>query len=107
LFYPLMRERPGGFAALAIGLQEQLQPPNTAVLRGRKPGIEDWAKALGREYLPDTMVLAIPDGCDGLPAVLDKPARPEPVNGWLCRGVVCLEPFTDLPKLKAACKEQT
>jgi uncharacterized protein YyaL (SSP411 family) len=105
LFYPVMRENPGGFAALAIALRERLEPPSTVILRGRQSAVREWAKALGGEYRADTMVFAIPDACDGLPAVLDKPARPEPVNGWLCRGVVFLEPFTDLPKLKAACKE--
>jgi hypothetical protein len=51
-------------------------------------------------------VLAIPDGTGGLPALLDKPARPEPVNGWLCRGVTCLSPMSDLVNLKNALKEQ-
>ena len=37
---------------------------------------------------------------------LDKPARPEPVNGWLCRGVTCLQPIGDLVNLKEALKEQ-
>jgi hypothetical protein len=50
-------------------------------------------------------VLAIPDGVGGLPQLLDKPARGEPVNGWLCRGVICLEPISDLTQLKQACKE--
>ncbi|HEY5900192.1 MAG TPA: thioredoxin domain-containing protein, partial [Burkholderiales bacterium] len=68
LFYPVMRERPGGFAALGIALREQLRPANTVILRGRPPGLRDWAKALGGEYLPDTMVFAIPDACEGLPA---------------------------------------
>jgi len=51
------------------------------------------------------MVVAIPDGMAGLPSLLDKPARPEPVNGWLCRGVTCLAPIDDLVNLKNALKE--
>ena len=35
-----------------------------------------------------------------------KPQRPQPVNGWLCRGVICLAPISDLIQLKAACKEK-
>ncbi len=51
------------------------------------------------------MVLAIPDGTAGLPPLLDKPARPGPVNGWLCRGVTCLPPMGDLVELSNSLKE--
>jgi hypothetical protein len=53
------------------------------------------------------VVLALPDGVPGLPAALDKPPRPEPVNGWLCRGVMCLEPSSDLSQLKTLSKEKS
>ena len=35
LFYPAMREFPGGFATMAIALDEYLAQPKTLVLRGR------------------------------------------------------------------------
>jgi hypothetical protein len=41
-----------------------------------------------------------------LPALLDKPRRAGPVNAWLCRGVTCLEPMSDLVNLKQALKEK-
>jgi uncharacterized protein len=106
LFYPPMREQPGGFASLAVALAEQLDPPAVLVLRGRAPELERWRDALAGEYLPDTLVLALADGLAGLPAPLDKPARAAPVNGWLCRGVTCLEPVSDLVELKSFCKER-
>jgi hypothetical protein len=37
--------------------------------------------------------------------LLDKPRRAQPVNGWLCRGVSCLEPISDLVHLKQVLKE--
>ena len=106
LFYPQMRDYPAGFAAMAAALAEQLAPPKILVLRGRGQELERWRAELAREYLPDGLVLALPDGAPGAPAPLDKPRRPEPVNGWLCRGVMCLEPVSDLIQLKAACKEK-
>jgi uncharacterized protein len=106
LFYPQMRDYPAGFAAMAIALSEQLSPPSLLVLRGRGAELERWQEELAREYLPDGMVLAVAEGSSGLPAPLDKPTRPEPVNGWLCRGVTCLQPISDLIQLKAACKEK-
>ena len=106
LFFPAMRSYPAGFAAMAIALDEQLSPPSLLILRGKAEALPGWQADLAREFLPDTMVLGIPDGAAGLPAVLDKPGRPGPVNGWLCRGVTCLEPMDDLVHLKKALKEK-
>jgi uncharacterized protein YyaL (SSP411 family) len=100
-----MRRSPAGFAAMAIALEETIAPPALLVLRGVPPALERWAAELARELLPDTTVLALANGSTGVPPVLDKPERPEPVNGWLCRGVTCLEPVADLAALKSACKQ--
>ncbi|MBI1942926.1 MAG: thioredoxin domain-containing protein [Betaproteobacteria bacterium] len=104
LFYRPMRERPAGFAQLAIALDEQLAPPAVLVLRGERAPLAHWVGELAREFLPDTLVLAIENGARGLPPALDKPARAEPVNGWLCRGVSCLAPIAALEELRSACK---
>ena len=107
LFYPPMRDYPAGWAAMTIALTEQLAPTKVLVLRGRGGELARWRDEFAREYLPDTVVLALPDGVPGLPAALDKPPRPEPVNGWLCRGVMCLEPSSDLLQLKTLSKEKS
>ena len=104
LFYPAMRDYPAGFGAMAIALEELLEPPKVLVLRGKTGPLAEWRAALAREYLPDTTLLAIPNGAKGLPAPLDKPARAEPVNAWLCRGVTCLAPITDLVNLHEVLK---
>ena len=106
LFYPAMRAYPAGFAAMAIALDEQLLPPAVLVMRGKEGPLRAWQSDLAREYLPDVAMLAIPEGIERLPAPLDKPARPEPVNGWLCRGVTCLEPISDLVHLKKVLREK-
>ncbi len=106
LFYPVMRDYPAGFAAMAIALEEQLRPPATLILRGRGEALGRWQIELAREYLPETLVLGVADGMPGLPAVLDKPQRAGAVNGWLCRGVTCLDPISDLLVLKKTCKEK-
>jgi len=105
LFYPAMLDQPAGFAAMAMALEEQLQPPATVVLRGGETALRRWQSDLAREYLPATLVLAIPDRTPDLPPLLDKPARPGEVNGWVCRGVTCLEPIAELSTLIRTCKE--
>ena len=106
LFYPMMRDSPAGYGAMTIALDEHLQPPGVLVLRGRLEAVAGWRAELAREFLPDTTVLAIADSLSGLPPALDKPARPEPVNGWLCRGVNCLLPISDLVDLRSTLKEK-
>ena len=104
LFFPIMQERPAGFGALAVALAECLAPPKVLVLRGERAALPVWQAELAREYLPDTLIVAIENGAAGLPPALDKPARPEPVNGWLCRGVTCLAPISSVEDLLRACK---
>jgi uncharacterized protein YyaL (SSP411 family) len=104
LFYPYMREHPGGFAGMAIALEELLAPPSLLVLRGDAPAVAAWQAELAREFLPSAMVLGIPAGMAGLPASLEKPVAGA-VNGWLCRGVNCLAPVGDLVNLKKMLKE--
>jgi hypothetical protein len=105
LFYPQMRDYPAGFAAMAIALDEALHPPRILILRGRAAALPAWQAELAQEFLPDLTVLAVPDGTPALGAVLDKPPRPEAVNAWLCRGVTCLAPVSDLVHLKKTLKE--
>jgi uncharacterized protein len=105
LFYPAMRDHPGGFAMMAIALDEHLGQPKTLVLRGKREALRAWQAALAREFLPDTAVLAVPEGITGLPALLDKPSRPA-VSAWLCRGVSCLQPIDELERLKSELRPQ-
>ena len=104
LFYPAMRERPGGFATLCMALEEQLCPPATLVLRGTEDALRPWLEPPGLGYLPGTLVLAIPGGTEGLPPVLEKPVPLRGVNAWLCRGVTCLPLMTDMDAVRSACK---
>jgi uncharacterized protein YyaL (SSP411 family) len=106
LFYPAMRDHPQGFAMLMIALEEQLDPPATAILRGKAPELTTWSRNMAREYLPSTMVLALPQGLRDLPSTLDKPLSAS-VNAWLCRGVSCLPPIDRVEELKKACKHNS
>ncbi len=100
LFYPALERQPGGHVSLAAALDEYLAPPQTVILRGDKEDFARWQRVLARTYRPDTLVLGIPRGVAGLPAVLDKaPAAEDGVNAWVCRGVTCLPPVMDLDEL--------
>ena len=105
LYYRQMQAYPGGFGTLAQALEEAIVQPSVLVLRGRGGSLDAWGEALAQQYLPGTLVVGIENGLTGLPPVLDKPSRPEPVTGWLCRGLSCLEPSADLQALLAVCRD--
>jgi uncharacterized protein len=100
VFYPVLERQPSACVSLATALDEYLAPPQIVVLRGERQPAAEWARALARSYRPDTLVVAIPDGAAGLPAVLDKPSATAGVNAWVCRGVSCLPAIGDLALLE-------
>ena len=96
---------------MVLALEEQLVPVTTLVLRGPVQGLQAWQAELAREFLPGSLVLAVPDGLARLPPPLDKPPvggpGAGPVNGWLCRGVTCLQPMGNLVDLRKALTEKS
>ena len=104
-FYPTMQAHPGGFGSLMMALEENIGPPTTVILRGESAALAQWTAALANEHWPSTMLLAIASGTPGLPPVLDKPADKSTVNAWVCQGVTCLLPISDLETLRNTCKQ--
>jgi uncharacterized protein YyaL (SSP411 family) len=98
-FKPMLERQASGHTSLCLALEEQLAPPTVVILRGGDLVV--WQRELAAHYLPQTMVLAIPAGISALPSVLDKPAGTK-VNAWVCQGVKCLPPITELAELVAA-----
>ena len=100
LFYAPLERQPSGCVSLATALDEYLSPPQTVVLRGDAAALAKWQRSLAARYRPDTLVIAIPAGRAGLPPVLDKAAPAGGVSAWVCRGVTCLPPISDLADLE-------
>jgi uncharacterized protein YyaL (SSP411 family) len=98
VFFPLMQQRPSGFATLASALAEVLTPTRSVVLRGPAPEVSGWAAALARRFLPDMLVFGVDSGQQNLPPVLARPAGGA-VNAYLCEGVSCRAPLVELDDL--------
>ncbi|MGB8338536.1 MAG: thioredoxin domain-containing protein [Burkholderiales bacterium] len=106
LFYPEMAQSPSGFATLAAALAETLVPTQLIVLIDKNNKVREWQKQLTHLYMPMAMVLALPEKITGLAGVLDKP-RADTVNAWVCQGVSCLPPISDLNHLVNTLKTGT
>ncbi|MDP1612182.1 MAG: thioredoxin domain-containing protein [Sulfuritalea sp.] len=96
LFRSLMRRSPAGFGSLLRTLEEALTPPTIVILRGPAEQMAPWLQKLGAD--PRRMVLALPNGLRGLPAVLAKPES-DHVNAWVCQGVNCSAPTENIEDL--------
>jgi len=99
LYYPVLAQRPDGCTSLLIALEEAIAPPRLVVLRGPDRDLRSWQQALGRRYLPSTLILALREGDSPLSPVLAKPVVPGAVNAWVCQGVTCLPPVDTLQAL--------
>jgi uncharacterized protein YyaL (SSP411 family) len=99
LFYPAMQRQPSAFVSLLSALEEALAPPRIVILRGEVQALREWQRTLAAMVLQQTLIIALPDNLTGLPALLDKPAPAVTeggVNAWVCQGVSCLPPLSDL-----------
>ncbi len=99
LFYGAMQRQPSAFVSLLTALEESLTPPRIVILRGAAHALGEWQRTLATMYLPQTLIVALPDNLTDLPALLDKPAPAASaggVNAWVCQGVSCLPPLSDL-----------
>ena len=102
-FLEQMEDQPSGFGSLLMALEEQLVPPRLVILAGPASDLPPFEAALTGNYSPTTIVFAIANGIDPLSPALARPATAE-VNAYVCQGVTCLAPLTDIQKLQEALK---
>ncbi|OGS99620.1 MAG: thioredoxin [Gallionellales bacterium RIFCSPLOWO2_12_FULL_59_22] len=95
-FSPALRQAAGYHCSLCTALAEYLQPAALLVLSGNDVSV--WQAALRTRYLPDVMMIVLPENAADLPRTLDKPASKQ-TTAWLCQGARCLAPITDLDEL--------
>jgi uncharacterized protein len=98
LFSAQLGSHPGGLSTLCTALAEYRHPPTVAVLRGDASALIPWQNRLTGHYAPAALALAIGATPRDLPPALDKPVRAG-VNAWVCRGVECLAPISELDAL--------
>jgi uncharacterized protein YyaL (SSP411 family) len=101
LFWPQLERMPSAFGTMLAALEEQLDPPDSLILRGARDRFAPWREMLDPAYLPTTTVLFVPSEAVDLPPPLAKPAT-EAVDAWLCEGAVCHAPILDPVQLQEA-----
>ncbi|HWJ35683.1 MAG TPA: thioredoxin domain-containing protein [Steroidobacteraceae bacterium] len=92
-------EFPQAHMSVLNALEDFLSSTQVLIIRGPADDAGRWARNLGALYAPARMIFAIPDDAPDLPAALaDKPAGAD-VMAYVCTGMTCGAPLTDLGEL--------
>jgi uncharacterized protein YyaL (SSP411 family) len=92
---PSMTRAPQAHASMLNALDEQLDPVEIVIIRGKSGEAAEWLRQLSRGYAPRRMAVAIPTDAEGLPDALAGKSARERTVAYVCRGPVCSEPRFD------------
>ena len=95
---------------LLTALEEYRHPAQLVVVRGPRSSIGEWLTAARAGYRPSRAVYGIPDDAERLPAYLPRPSpvrlvseqAGSPISAYLCNGLQCSAPITELAEFQKA-----
>ncbi len=102
--WPNLIRMPTACNTALTALEDYLEPMQIIVLRGEAGALLDtWAEHCAKPYVPHRLVLAIPATAN-LPEGLlaERRLGAAPVTAYVCAGLSCLPPITDLAALEGA-----
>ena len=100
-----MLDFPHGHAALITALDEYLSHPEVVVIRGDAKSAREWAASVGKVYAPRRMIFAIPADAADLPGTLALRRPAAGTVAYVCHGISCSAPVTQLSELAVVLSE--
>jgi len=82
--------------SMANALQDFLAAAQILIIRGDAPEVDQWSAAIGAWYAPGRMIFGIPRDAADLPAVLAAKSAMDATVAYVCNGMTCSAPLTDL-----------
>ena len=102
-YYPVLKVSPSSFGSMFAALDEWIAPLRSVVLTGPAKEVRQWQLALTRRAAYGTIIIALPGDLAGkAPLALHALAKKEvgtEVKAWICEGMTCREPNTELEKV--------
>jgi uncharacterized protein YyaL (SSP411 family) len=95
----LMQEYPQAHMSMLNALEEFLTPTEVLIIRGDGGEPERWARNVRALYAPMRMIFAIPSDAAGLPPALAQKHATAGTSAYLCTGMTCSAPLSDLSEL--------
>ena len=97
--WPMLRQYPLAHMCLVNALEDFLVSAQILIIRGDAAQVARWAAKIGGAYAPTRMTFAIPaDAADLPPALAAKRAMAGPA-AYVCTGMTCSAPLTDLDSI--------
>jgi uncharacterized protein YyaL (SSP411 family) len=103
--WPGLEQHPAAHMSLVNALEDFLVPAQILIIRGDAPQIEDWAAELGASYAPARMIFAIPRDAAELPSALAAKRSAAGTVAYVCTGMTCSAPLTDISQIKLPRRE--
>jgi uncharacterized protein YyaL (SSP411 family) len=100
-----IQEYPRAHMSLVNALEDLLSSMQILVIRGDAAEAARWAADLGSLYAPTRMIFAIPHDA-ALPAALAAKAAGRFTTAYLCTGMACSAPMTDLAEISRALRSR-
>jgi uncharacterized protein YyaL (SSP411 family) len=97
--WPLLLEYPRSHMSSLNALEDFLASTQILIIRGAAPEAERWSRELGTLYAPTRMIFAIPTDAPDLPPALADKRPGAGTTAYLCTGMTCSAPITDLRTL--------
>jgi len=97
-----LQQYPQAHMALLTALEDWLSPPQVLIVRGAAGAgaatAEDWTRQIGAWYAPRRLLFAIPASAQLPPGLAEKRAM-DKTTAYLCSGMTCSAPLTDLESI--------
>ena len=97
--WPMLQQYPLAHMSLVNALEDFRTSMQILIIRGDEPHIERWSAELGLVYAPTRMIFAIPRDAENLPAALAEKRAASGTVAYLCTGMTCSAPLSDLTEI--------
>jgi uncharacterized protein len=98
-----IQDYPLAHMSLVNALEDYLSALQILIIRGEASSAAHWAGTLGKLYAPTRMIYAIPNDAQ-LPAALAAKRPRETTVAYLCSGMTCSAPLTNLEEVARTLK---
>ncbi len=97
--WPLLQQYPPAHMSVANALEDFLTSVQILIIRGDALRIAEWSAKIGALYAPARMIFAIPRDAEELPSALSTKRAVAGTAAYVCTGMTCSAPLTDLGEL--------
>jgi uncharacterized protein len=95
-----MARQPMAYAAMFNAVDIHLHSATIIILRGEEPAMQAWQEVVNSFYLPDVLCFSIPNDQAEGDIFRDKIAPENQVYAYLCEGMSCRAPVSDIVEFK-------